>query len=71
MKLDTAEKTSKIQGEIRVIYPDGKDSLFSIAKRYGVSYEQLAKINGLPDSSLESPAESHSIDGITHMIIPF
>lgn len=71
LKLDAAEKTEKCQNEIKVIYPEGKDSLFSIAKKYGVSYEELAKINGLPDSSIESPAECHSIDGVTHMIIPF
>ncbi len=71
LKLDTAEKIEKPQSEIRVIYPEGKDSLFSIAKKYGVSYEELAKINGLPDSAIESPAECHSIDGVTHMIIPF
>ena len=71
LKLEDEEKTERCQNEIRVVYPEGNDSLFSIAKKYGIEYERLAKMNGLPDSSIESPAETHSIDGVTHLIISY
>ncbi|MBQ1244965.1 MAG: LysM peptidoglycan-binding domain-containing protein [Clostridia bacterium] len=71
LKLDDSEKAERCLNEIRVVYPEGNDSLFSIAKKYGIEYEKLAKMNGLPDSSIESPAETHSIDGVTHLIISY
>lgn len=68
--LDESKKCNKNASNILVVYPESDDTLFSIAKRYQVSYAELARINGLPESSIESPNGTHSIDGITHLIIP-
>lgn len=56
-------------GGICVYYPSDSDSLWSVAKKYGVSRASVAQTNGLPASSLESSALHQSIDGLSCLII--
>lgn len=56
-------------GSICVYYPNDSDSLWSVAKKYGVSRTSIAKTNALPPSSLESSDLPQSIDGLSCLII--
>ena len=56
-------------GRITVYYPTDSDSLWSVAKKYGVSRASLAASNDLSEVSLRSSALPHSIDGISCLII--
>ena len=55
--------------ELLAVYPDGRQSLWSLAKRYRVSPEQIARLNGLPSEALSSADLPSSIDGCVRLLI--
>ena len=63
-------KKDKRMGEVIVVYPEDEDTLFSIAKRYRVCYEELARENGIPEEYVKSPDEKYTLDGISNLLIP-
>ena len=63
-------KKEKPKGEIIIAYPDDNETLFSVAKRYRVCYEELARANGIPEEYVKSPNEKYTLDGISHLLIP-
>ena len=60
---DPAPGRGPSESEIVAIYPGADESLWSIAKRYRVSPEQIARANALASESLENADLPSSIDG--------
>lgn len=52
--LTKADRRPAVEGCVRVFYPDEGESLWEIAKRYGVSRQTLRVKNGLPDEAAVS-----------------
>ena len=67
--LDTEEKRARPAAIVTVAYVEDGDTLFSLAKRYGVDYGVLAEENGIPESLAATPDEISTLDGIRHLII--
>ena len=57
----------RAKGEIRICYPSSSDSLWSIAKRYGVPAKSLCERNEL--SCDHSPDSSEALGGATYIIV--
>jgi hypothetical protein len=55
--------------ETIAVYPSEKESLWSIARKYRVSPEQIAESNRLPSEALESADLPSSIDGSVRLLI--
>ena len=68
--LNEGEKKEKCADKITVVYPESSDTLFSIAKKYKVGYKELAELNGLPEGSIDAPAEKCSLNGVKLLLIP-
>lgn len=62
------EEPVKEEGML-LLYPDGKDTLWSIGKAHHRALRQLAQDNGLPDSALQSCDQSISLDGMNYILI--
>jgi len=56
-------------GEIVAVYPEGSETLWEIARRYGVSPETIARRNGLPDGVEGTPDAPDSLDGVARLLI--
>lgn len=56
-------------GEIVAVYPEGGETLWEIAERYGVSPETVARRNGLPEEAKTSPDAPNSLDGVIRLLI--
>ncbi len=61
------ESYERGRGEILVCYPSNEDSLWSIAKRYGVGVDDLAQRNKLQCSC--SPDEAGSLENVSCLVI--
>ena len=59
----------KRESEIVVYYPEGDDTLFSVAKKYHTSARTIAADNMLSQSVMNSFAEPGSLSGIKKLII--
>jgi len=55
------------KGEIRICYPSSSDSLWSIAKRYGVPAKSLCERNALAGDL--SPDSAEALGGATYIIV--
>ena len=61
------DSTETGRGEFVVCYPDGDDSVWSVAKRYGAELSKLCEANGV---SLDLPADSpETLEGIKYLVI--
>ncbi len=69
IRFDTEEKRSRPTGQIIATYVEDGDTLFSVAKKYGVDYRALAEQNGIPDTLAATPDAQITLDGMTHLII--
>jgi hypothetical protein len=58
-----------MKGKVTVAYVEDGDTLFSLAKKYGVDYITLAKENGIPEALVATPDEKITLDGVRHLII--
>ena len=56
-------------GEIVAVYPEGGETLWEIALRYGVSPAAVADRNGLPDTAKAEPDAANSLDGVVRLLI--
>lgn len=56
-------------GVVKAVYLTDGDSLWSIAKRYRVSVEEIARGNSLPDEILAHPDAPYLLDGIARLVI--
>ena len=69
IRFDAEEKRPKMKGKVTVAYVEDGDTLFSLAKKYGVDYRTLAKENGIPETFTAAPDEKSTLDGVRHLII--
>jgi hypothetical protein len=67
--LTVSDDESEKDGVVTVYYPDEKDSLWSVGKKYGVSLSKLAKDNALSEGAFASAASSTSLHGVDRIII--
>ena len=56
-------------GEIVAVYPEGGETLWEIAERYGVSPATVARRNGLPEGAENAPDAPNSLDGVVRLLI--
>lgn len=56
-------------GDIRVLYPEDGESLFSIGKRTHTPLSLLCRENRLPSLSAEEAAAPQSLDGVGYLLI--
>ena len=56
-------------GEIVAVYPEGGETLWEIAERYGVSPAAVARQNGLPEGVQNAPDAPDSLDGVVRLLI--
>ena len=56
-------------GEIVAVYPEGGETLWDVAHRYGVSPDLVAETNGLPDTAKAEPDAANSLDGVVRLLI--
>ena len=56
-------------GEIVAVYPEGGETLWDVAHRYGVSPDSVAETNGLPDTAKAEPDAANSLDGVVRLLI--
>ena len=56
-------------GEIVAVYPDGDETLWGIAKKFGVPPAKIARENRLPDAAAESPDAPASLDGCVRLLL--
>ena len=56
-------------GEIVAVYPEGGETLWEIAERYGVSPAAVAQKNGLPEGVQNAPDAPNSLDGVVRLLI--
>ena len=63
------ELPARAPGEIVAVYPEGDETLWDIAKRYGVSPATVARQNGLPDGAEDLPDAPNSLDGVVRLLI--
>ena len=57
------------QCDLRVVYPQDCDTLWTVAKRYRAHLARLAKQNGIPEQKAMEPDLPEAIDGINALII--
>ncbi len=63
------ERDKDAGARILAVYPETGDTLWSIAKRHGVSPRSLVRVNRLPEETLLSPAGADSLGGATRLLI--
>ena len=63
------EYPERAPGEIVAVYPEGGETLWEIAERYGVSPSAVADRNGLPDRAKAEPDAQASLDGVVRLLI--
>ncbi len=63
------ELPARAPGEIVAVYPEGGETLWDIAKRYGVSPETVARQNDLPDGAKDASDAPNSLDGVVRLLI--
>lgn len=63
------EYPAREKGEIVAVYPEGNETLWDIARRYGVSPEAVARENGLPEGAADAPDAPTSLDGCVRLLI--
>ena len=63
------EVPEREKGEIVAVYPDGNETLWDIARRYGVPPEKIARENGLPEGASDAPDLPTSLDGVVRLLI--
>ena len=54
---------------LTVVYPDGGDTLWSVAERYHKSPARLAERNGIPLHEPADAALATSLDGVAYLIV--
>lgn len=69
--LHPEEAYSRSGGSVTVVYPDGEDTLWSIAERYHTTPAAVATANDLPFTDNEEAALSHSLDGVSYLLIEY
>lgn len=63
------ERSEREKGEIIAVYPEGSETLWDIARRYGVSPEKIARENGLADGVARTPDSPTALDGVVRLLI--
>ena len=63
------EYPERAPGEIVAVYPEGGETLWDVAVRYGVSPDSVAETNGLPDTAKAEPDAANSLDGVVRLLI--
>jgi hypothetical protein len=63
------EKYEKVGATITVYYPDEKDTLFSVAKKFRTSGLKIARDNDISDQVFAAENESGSLAGIKKLLI--
>lgn len=56
-------------GDIRVLYPEDGESLFSVGKRTHTALDALCRANRLPPLGAAEAADPHSLDGVGYLLI--
>ena len=69
VELFKEERFTKQGGMVRVIYPSGEDTLWSLAERTHTTPCALAEANGLPYNDNAESALSASLDGISYLLL--
>lgn len=64
----TADREKASFDCLKVYYPNDKDSLWSVGKKYGVSLSLLKKQNGIPDGDAACDMQK-SIDGYSYLLV--
>ena len=67
--LHPEERYPEREGLITVVYPEGGDTLFSLAERYHTTPAALAEGNHLPFTGNEEAALPTSLDGVAYLVI--
>lgn len=67
--LHPEEPYTRRRGSVTVVYPDGEDTLWSIAERYHTTPGAVAAANRLPFHGNEEAALSHSLDGVSYLLV--
>ena len=63
------DRPAREKGEIVAVYPDGNETLWEIARRYGVPPEKVARENGLADGVARTPDSPTALDGVVRLLI--
>ena len=63
------EYPERAPGEIVAVYPEGGETLWNVAVRYGVSPDSVAETNGLPETAKAEPDAQNSLDGVVRLLI--
>lgn len=63
------EKEKKDDAFLKVYYPKGEDSLFSVGKAFSLSLDRLAAINEMPPPSAEEAHLTKSLDGYAWLFV--
>lgn len=66
---DEGEIPRRAPGEIVAVYPEGGETLWDIAGRYGVSPGTIARRNGLAEGVEKEPDAPTSLDGCVRLLI--
>ena len=67
--LHPEEAYARRDGSVTVVYPDGEDTLWSIAERYHTTPAAVAAANRLPFTGNEEAALPHSLDGVSYLLV--
>ena len=67
--LHPEEAYARRSGSVTVVYPGDEDTLWSIAERYHTTPAAVAAANRLPFLGNEEAALSHSLDGVSYLLV--
>ena len=69
--LHPEETYARRGGSVTVVYPGDGDTLWSIAERYHTTPAAVAAANRLPFLGNEEAALSHSLDGVSYLLVEY